>query len=370
MLRQVGELRVLEVGHEDLRARVQRVDHHLASVGPVISTRRSARSAGARRDLPVALADRLGSRGRKSSVPPASSRAWRSARARSRSGARGSNALVQVGDEVDRVVGEHLAEPFGERSGGLAADLDVPHRVLPFPAAPFPFTPVPSIRPQQLDRVVDARAAARALGVRRDLQRAARVRRDHRLGAGCEQVLGLAPPQLGRAPRAPACCRRRPTRSRSPIPRARRARGRGSSAAASRGCGADALGVGEVAGVVVGGAASPPGCAGPRLVLGQQLGDVAHLRRTPRRARPRPARGAAARVVLHRRAAAGRVDRDEVVALERLDRPLGEFRTSAVAPRVQLQRSAAARRGRRVNLVSSAASTLTIASLTRPKKTR
>ena len=71
-----GRVGVLEVGHEGARAGVQRVDHHLAAGGPG--------------DLDAAVLERL-RRGRNvksagtstsRSVPPASSSAWRSSRAR------------------------------------------------------------------------------------------------------------------------------------------------------------------------------------------------------------------------------------------------------------------------------------------------
>ena len=74
--------------------------------------------------------------------------------------------------------------------------------------------------------------------------------------------------------------------------------------------GADALGVGEVAGVVVGDACSVDRVAlGARLVLGEQLGDVADLRRE--RLGAPPSRSSSVAVVLHRRAAAGGVRDDE-----------------------------------------------------------
>jgi hypothetical protein len=47
MLPQGRRVRVLEIRHEHLRARVECVDHHRVAVGPVISTRLSCRSAGA-----------------------------------------------------------------------------------------------------------------------------------------------------------------------------------------------------------------------------------------------------------------------------------------------------------------------------------
>ena len=85
-------VRVLEVGHEDLRARVERVDHHLpvdragdldAPVGDLV---------GERRDPPVASRTSAVS-GRKSGSSPPASRSRRSARrARLRAAARRTRA--------------------------------------------------------------------------------------------------------------------------------------------------------------------------------------------------------------------------------------------------------------------------------------
>ena len=80
--------------------------------------------------------------------------------------------------------------------------------------------------------VVDRQRAAQRRGVRGDLQRAAGVGGGDRLGAGGEQVLGLAARRARSRPRAAAGCRCRPSRSRSPGRRARAARARGCCAAA------------------------------------------------------------------------------------------------------------------------------------------
>ena len=116
----------------------------------------------------------------------------------------------------------------------------------------------------------------------------------------------------------------------------------------SRGCGADALGVGEVAGVVVGGAQLDRLADGLRLVLGQQLVDVDDLgARTPRRARPTRVVGQQVAVVLHRRAAAGDVGHDRVEALVGGDRlPRASAERLLLDAGVHLQRAAAARRAR------------------------
>ena len=60
----------------------------LRSTGPVISTRRSSRSLGDRRDLPVAVANRISSPGENRATCPASNSFWRSARRASSSNRR------------------------------------------------------------------------------------------------------------------------------------------------------------------------------------------------------------------------------------------------------------------------------------------
>jgi hypothetical protein len=107
--------------------------------------------------------------------------------------------------------------------------------------------------------------------------------------------------------------------------------------------------VGEVAGVVVGDDHLDRVALRLGLVLGQQLVDVAHLRREGRR--PFAPLGVVAEqmaVVLHGRAAARGVDDDRVAVLEHRDR-LARL-VARVDPRVELQRAAAARLGRRPDL--------------------
>ncbi len=140
--RRVG---VLEVGHEPPGTRVERIDDHLAVGRPGDLDPPIGEVGRGRRHAPrVVLADRprlVAEVERAAGVQPhlalgPGSQPLLSHRL---------EPLVQVGDEIDRIVGEDLAEAFRKRSGGLAADLDIPHRPLPFPAAPFPFIPVPSI---------------------------------------------------------------------------------------------------------------------------------------------------------------------------------------------------------------------------------
>ena len=133
---------------------------------------------------------------------------------------------------------------------------------------------------------------------------------------------------------------------------------------------AHALGVGEVAGVVVGDDQVDRVAGGLGLVLGQQLVDVADLGREG--GRPLAPFGIVAEqvaVVLHGRAAAGDVDDDGVAALEGRDR-LARL-VARVDPGVQLQRAAAARAASGAHTSKpSAASTPTVTALTLPKNTR
>ena len=82
--------------------------------------------------------------------------------------------------------------------------------------------------------------------------------------------------------------------------------------------------------------------------LGEQLGHVAHLRREALGALgPLGLVAQHVAVVLHRRAAAGGVDHDRVVALERRDRRLGEAARSRRRRRAAAARRSSAARGAR-----------------------
>ena len=115
--------------------------------------------------------------------------------------------------------------------------------------------------------------------------------------------------------------------------------------------GADLLRMREVAGVVVGDAQRQRVALGLRLELGEQLGDVADLGREGRRAlRPVGVVGQQVRVVLHARAAAGDVDRDVLEVLVGRDRLARQRQRLLLDAGVHLQRAAAARLARRVDL--------------------
>ena len=118
-----------------------------------------------------------------------------------------------------------------------------------------------------------------------------------------------------------------------------------------RGAVPDALGVGEVAGVVVGDGQLDRMARRLRGHRVEQLVHVAHLGRERRRPLlPLWIVGEQVAVVLHRRAAAGDVDGDRVVALVRGDGLPRRRQRGRFEPAVQLQRAAAARAGRGVHL--------------------
>ena len=138
--------------------------------------------------------------------------------------------------------------------------------------------------------------------------------------------------------------------------------------------GADALRVGQVAGVVVGDRhAAPAGARRRGSRSAEQLGDVAHLR--GERGRALGPLGVVAQqvaVVLHRRAAARRVDHHGVVAARTPRSCALAQRRAPRRPRPRAagaRRSSAARRGAWTSK-PSAASTRAVAALTSPKNTR
>ena len=157
----------------------------------------------------------------------------------------------------------------------------------------------------------------------------------------------------------------RPTRSRSPTRRARRSSSPGMRAQQLARLLAHALGVGQVAGVVVGHAHAAP--AGARRAARARPGS--RSRRATLSANACGALGPLGvvaqqvAVVLHRRAAAGGVDHDPVEALERLDRR-SRARGRACPRRRALQRAAAAAGRGRPTSQPSAASRRTVAALT------
>ena len=117
--------RVLEVGHEPARARVQRVDDHLAVDragdldAPVLQGRRRRPRPASRPRGCRAVS------GRKSSVSPAAIRARRCARASSSSRRRGSKRSCSAAEEGEGVVGEDAG------GGGRGEDVDG-HGFLPW----------------------------------------------------------------------------------------------------------------------------------------------------------------------------------------------------------------------------------------------
>ena len=249
----------------------------LRSVGPVISTRRSLEVGRRRRDASSRPRGSGASRSGSRAASPRSSARLRSAALREQLLAAGVELVVQLADERERVVGQDLGEAALERAPGRRR----------------------SCRPQSIASRISTGCStgslpAQALRVRGDLERAAGVGGGDRVGAGGQQVARLALAELGRRLRVQRGCRCRPSRSRSPTRPARRARRPGSRAAAraaARARPARARG-GRRRGRRR--AARTRAARRPRLVLGEQLVHVAHLRRrTPRRARPTPGRRAA-----------------------------------------------------------------------------
>ena len=209
-------------------------------------------------------------------------------------GARARSGACSSAEELERLGGEDLRQrALGARGRGPRA-----HRSLSSDRVV-----------EQGHRVVDRHG--RAVEVGGDLHRAAGVgggdRRRRRWRRGWRPCGGRA----RRRPPAGSGCRCRPSRSRAPTRRARPARGRGCRAAArAAGCGCPGRGRGgrrrgrrRVSCERV--------ARRPRRVLGEQLVHVAHLgRERPRALRPLRVVGEQVAVVLHRRAAAGDVDRD------------------------------------------------------------
>ena len=126
--------RVLEIGHERLRAAVERVDQHLG-VGRAgdldAAVQQVAR--GWRRPSTRPRGCRASPRG-KSGSSPASNRACRSCRASSSSRRRDVEPLVQLGEEVERASRQHLARAADcwkvrQRSAAGRAPHSLSHRL-------------------------------------------------------------------------------------------------------------------------------------------------------------------------------------------------------------------------------------------------
>src|SRR5438046_2692340 len=155
----------------------------LRSTGPVISTQRCSRSAGggATRQSPWRIS-RVSAR--KSSVPPSSRAPWRCARFSSRPRRRTSKRRWS---SATNSRASSVRTSFSCSSVGLLT------------STPLTAIASPSLNRlmQQLHRVQHGHPVPEPLRVRRDLDRAARVRRGYDLGAGVEQVARLAPAELG-----------------------------------------------------------------------------------------------------------------------------------------------------------------------------
>ena len=324
-------VRVLEVGHEPLRARVERVDDQLAVGRPGDLHAAVEVVPGRRGHGPVALADlaRLGQEVERPAARelrrPLAPRGEQLVAAR-------AEALVQLGDERERLVREDLlADAVVLQRRGLHG---LGHGRVP--------------RIEWSSRVIGWNTGS--VEVRADLDRAARVAGGDRLGARRAQVRGLALAQLGRGGRLDEVVDPRGAAAELPLGGLAQLELR-DAVEQGAGLGADLLGVGEVAGVVVGDGHRQRMARRLRLELREQLAHVAHLRREGLRAvRPRRIVLEQVRVVLHPRAAAGDVHRDVLEVLVRGDRRLGERERLVLDAGVQLERAAAARLPGRVDL--------------------
>jgi Fe-S oxidoreductase len=135
---------------------------------------------------------------------------------------------------------------------------------------------------QQLHRVQHGEGLAQALGVRRDLQRAAGVPGHDGLSPRVEEVAGLALAQLGCGLRLHQVVDAGGAAAQLPVRRLDELQA-GNPAQQLARLSANALGVGEVAGVVVGHLQLDGPAFGSRLDPAEELGDIAHTLRECRR---------------------------------------------------------------------------------------
>ena len=222
MFSQVGELESSKSAMKPRGARVERVDHHLA-VGrpgdlhpPVLEVRRR------RRDPPVALAHLAGLARGSRACRPRRARARRSPRCRSSSRRRGSKRSCSSPTKASASSVRTSSKRSSQRPASISM-LTLGTSSLDRHATTAPLGGRPPAPP-------------RALAVGGDLQRAARVARDHSLGAGGQQVASLALAELGRRLGLEHVVDARRAAAQLPLRRARAARGRGSARSSSRGC--------------------------------------------------------------------------------------------------------------------------------------
>src|SRR3954454_6833723 len=268
----------------------------LRCVGPVISTRRSWRSAGAgATDQSPWRISRVSSR--KSSVPPASSSARRSARRWSSSCRLGSNSRCRPATN-------------SSASGVSTSSMrPLTGAWISIPCTSTPAIPGASLyrHLNQLNWVEYPERAPHLLAHGGDLDRAAGIARGDRVRAGGQQVVHLAAAELRCGLRVEQVVDTRGAAADLPTLGLQDLELRYLGEKVAR-LGAHGLSVSEVAGVVVGDLGRQRMSLGARAGLGQQLGDVAHFG-AERRGAVRPLRIVAqqVRVALHRRAAAGGV---------------------------------------------------------------
>ena len=315
---------VLEVGHEAARAGVERVDHELA-VGRAgdldAPVERSPAAAAATCQSPSRIS-------RVSAGSRACRRRQRAARARRAAAAPGGGRSKRACSSATKASasGVRIAS-VRVLAGGVDVETAVGHGRVPRMAWSSRVIgwKMGSVRSPRCAAIWSAQpgfaaatASAPGRGRLRGLARA-ELRRGLRLDEVVDAGRAAAQLPLGRLEQLEA----------------------GDRAQQARGCCAHLLGVGEVAGVVVGDAQRQRMARRALVVLGEELVHVA--RSWPRRpppGRPSPGRRQQVRVVLHARAAAGHVDHDRLEAPRR--RRSSPWR--ARAPRPRRRRAAAASR--------------------------
>src|SRR3954447_6131670 len=257
MLSQVGEFESSKSAMKPFAPELSALMTIFRLVGPVISTRRSASASGSGAIVQSPSRISLVS-SRKSSEPPASSSAWRSSRRASscRRVASSSRWSVATRSRASGVSTSSMRSFTGAWISAVAIDR---------PPEKLHWMDYPKLVPQ-------------TLRMRGDLEHAAGIGGRHRLGAGVEQVLGLALAELlgglglhevvdpGRAA------------ADLPVPRLHQLE-LGDRAQELTRLLAHALGVGQVAGVVVGHLHRHRRTLGARLDLAEQLVRVANLAR-------------------------------------------------------------------------------------------
>src|SRR3954452_21727957 len=229
----------------------------LRSVGPVISTQRFCRSAGAGATVQSpSRTSRVSSR--KSSVPPSSRARCRSARLSSSSRRRPSKR--RCSSATNSRASSERTSFAAVTSTPLAVAISSSHDRLV----------------EKLHRVQHGHPVPEPFAVGRYLDRAAGVRRGHDLGAGVEQVARLSAAEVGGGVRLHEVVDAGRAAAHLPLRRVDELELRDHPQQVAR-LRADALRVRQMAGVVVGDLAPQRGALRPRVLLGEELIHVEDL---------------------------------------------------------------------------------------------